>query len=169
MRYKRLYSEALGKMIRVRIVTRLLRTIDKVGGLDNYLLGEKSRRVRELGMAGWALRWRLMQTEVVRERLRKERKRLGLAGKASWEIESREEALAEGWAPEMVGMTAEEVRELARGVDEVLDRDEALGEEGGFDLNGEAELVVDDEEGEALRFLADDQPPQEIKKRDLAL
>jgi len=55
-----------------------MRTIDKVGGLDEYLLGEKSGRVRELGMGGWALRWRLMRTEKVRERFRLQRVAMGL-------------------------------------------------------------------------------------------
>jgi large subunit ribosomal protein L28 len=75
---KRLWSVALKKMIRVRVTSRVLRTIDKVGGLDEYLLGEKTARVRELGMGGWKLRWRVMQTEAVRERFRAEREKLGL-------------------------------------------------------------------------------------------
>lgn len=57
---------------------RVLRTLDKVGGLDEYLLGEKSARIKELGMAGWRLRWRIMQTEVVRERFRRQRLAMGL-------------------------------------------------------------------------------------------
>lgn len=57
---------------------RVLRTIDKVGGLDEYLLGGKASRIKELGMGGWALRWRLLQTESVKERFRRERERLGV-------------------------------------------------------------------------------------------
>ena len=57
---------------------RVLRTIDKVGGLDEYLLGDKPGRIKELGPGGWALRWRLLGTERVRERYMEERRRLGL-------------------------------------------------------------------------------------------
>lgn len=58
--------------------TRVLRTIDKVGGLDEYLLGEKAARIRDLGMGGWALRWRIMSTNVVRERFKRQRAEMGL-------------------------------------------------------------------------------------------
>ncbi|KAG9233843.1 hypothetical protein BJ875DRAFT_377769 [Amylocarpus encephaloides] len=75
---KRLYSEALKRQIRVRITTRVLRTVDKCGGLDNYLLGDKAQRIKELGMEGWRLRWRIMQTDKVKERFRKQREELGL-------------------------------------------------------------------------------------------
>lgn len=57
---------------------RVLRTIDKVGGLDEYLLGEKAARIKDLGMGGWALRWRIMKTDTVRERFRRQRVEMGL-------------------------------------------------------------------------------------------
>ena len=75
---KRLWSESLGAFVRTRVTTRVLRTVDKVGGLDEYLLGGKSARLRELGPWGWRLRWRIMQTDVVKERFRRERAALGL-------------------------------------------------------------------------------------------
>jgi len=56
----------------------VLRTIDKVGGLDEYLLGEKSARIRELGMGGWKLRCMVMGTPQVQKRLNKQRVTLGL-------------------------------------------------------------------------------------------
>ncbi|MCS6877490.1 MAG: 50S ribosomal protein L28 [Geminicoccaceae bacterium] len=37
LQYRRLYSEALGEMVRLRIATSTLRTIEKRGGLDGYL------------------------------------------------------------------------------------------------------------------------------------
>ena len=40
----------------------MLRTIDKCGGLDGYLLGNKAQRIKELGVKGWELRWRVMQS-----------------------------------------------------------------------------------------------------------
>ncbi|KAI9697293.1 MAG: 39S ribosomal protein L24, mitochondrial [Candelina mexicana] len=75
---KRLWSAALEEWLKIRVTPRVLRTIDKVGGLDEYLLGEKPARIKELGMGGWRLRWRIMQTDAVRERYRLERERLGL-------------------------------------------------------------------------------------------
>ncbi|GME22204.1 Ribosomal protein L28 [Neofusicoccum parvum] len=78
IQYKSLFSRALNRNVRVRVSTRVLRTIDKVGGLDEYLLGEKAARIKELGMGGWLLRWRIMQTDVVRKRFAKQREELGL-------------------------------------------------------------------------------------------
>lgn len=68
----------------MKVQARVLRTIDKVGGLDEYLLGGKRARVKELGMGGWALRWRIWQTEMVTERFRRERESLGVP-EGGWE------------------------------------------------------------------------------------
>ncbi|KAK3343517.1 hypothetical protein B0T25DRAFT_554524 [Lasiosphaeria hispida] len=76
--HKRLWSDALGVFVRTRVTTRVLRTIDKCGGLDEYLLGIKPARVAELGPWGWRLRWRIMQSPTLREKLNLERVKLGL-------------------------------------------------------------------------------------------
>ncbi|EGS23374.1 mitochondrial 54S ribosomal protein bL28m [Thermochaetoides thermophila DSM 1495] len=81
VQHKRLWSDSLGVFVRTRVTTRVLRTIDKVGGLDNYLLGHKAQRIKDLGPWGWRLRWRIMQTPAIRERLAKERAALGLPPK----------------------------------------------------------------------------------------
>ncbi len=78
VQFKRLWSQSLQKFIKLRVTTRVLRTVDKVGGLDAYLLGDKAARIKELGMGGWKLRWRVMQTPMVRKIFSKERERLGL-------------------------------------------------------------------------------------------
>lgn len=78
---KKLWSESLGAWIKVRITTRVLRTVDKSGGLDAYLLGEKAARIKDLGVAGWKLRWRIMQTDAVKEIFRKQREAAGLPSK----------------------------------------------------------------------------------------
>lgn len=78
IKQKYLFSKALNRGIRVKVSTRVLRTIDKVGGLDNYLLGEKSARIRELGMGGWRLRCMVMATETVQKRFNAQRRELGL-------------------------------------------------------------------------------------------
>jgi len=80
IRHKKLWSEALRRWLQLKVQARVLRTIDKVGGLDEYLLGGKEARVRELGVEGWRLRWRVMQSAVVRRRFAEERRRLGLVG-----------------------------------------------------------------------------------------
>jgi len=64
--------------VRTRVTTRVLRTIDKVGGLDAYLLGIKPARIAELGPWGWRLRWRVMQTPFIKKKLKAERIQLGL-------------------------------------------------------------------------------------------
>ena len=50
---KRLYSEVLDKTFHLKVTTRVLRTIDKHGGLDQYLLGMKDTT---LGTEGLRLR-----------------------------------------------------------------------------------------------------------------
>jgi large subunit ribosomal protein L28 len=141
VRTKRLWSDALGRFVRVRVLARVLRTIDKLGGLDEYLLGEKTRRVRELGMAGWRLRWRLMRTDKVRERFRAQRLALGLAeeqGRAAL-------AMADGRL-----MTEEEMKTEERAIDAELERDDKRVE---TDEHGAVELGsgVEEEEGAPKR------------------
>jgi large subunit ribosomal protein L28 len=75
---KALFSVALNRRIRVRVSTRVLRTIDKLGGLDEYLLGDKSARIRTLGMEGWRLRCMIMATKSVQDRFNHQRRTLGL-------------------------------------------------------------------------------------------
>ena len=78
---KRLWSQALGAFIRTRLTTQALKTIDKLGGIDAYLLGSKQARIKELGPAGWALRWKIIQTPLIQERFAREREALGLPPK----------------------------------------------------------------------------------------
>ena len=40
-----LMSDALGEMVRMRISTRAIRTIEKNGGLDAFLLGTSNRKL----------------------------------------------------------------------------------------------------------------------------
>lgn len=54
---KRLWSEALNKMIHLKLTTKVLRTISHEGGLDNYLCKDKPARIKELGSFGWKLRY----------------------------------------------------------------------------------------------------------------
>lgn len=46
-----LLSEALGHPVRLRVTTRALRTVQKVGGLDAYLLGTADGKLPPEGIA----------------------------------------------------------------------------------------------------------------------
>ncbi|KAK0719011.1 hypothetical protein B0T21DRAFT_263600, partial [Apiosordaria backusii] len=111
---KRLYSLALGTWVQTRLTTRVLRTVDKVGGLDEYLLGIKSNRIKELGPWGWRLRWRIMQTRSIKARFGIERRRLGLAnGRLEREVREEtkkivDEAGKEAYIKETDAMLADE-------------------------------------------------------------
>ncbi|KAK6065325.1 54S ribosomal protein L24, mitochondrial [Seiridium cupressi] len=78
---KRLWSPSLNMFIRTRLTAHVLKTIDRLGGIDEYLLGTKQRRVKELGPAGWRLRWKVMQSGPVQEKWAREREALGLPPK----------------------------------------------------------------------------------------
>jgi large subunit ribosomal protein L28 len=68
---KKLYSVALNQWLRVMTTTRVLRTIDKLGGIDNYLLGDKTTRIKHLGPVGWRLRWKVLNSDYIKSRLRR--------------------------------------------------------------------------------------------------
>lgn len=116
MQSKRLWSGALGRFVKTRITTRVLRTVDKVGGLDEYLLGEKSQRIRELGTMGWKMRWRIMQTPVVKERFRVQREQMGLPPKKEVLVSSKG-----------LVATQQQVEQEMRLIDNELELDEEIG------------------------------------------
>jgi ribosomal protein L28 len=59
-------SEALNRELKLPITARVMRTIRKVGGLDQYVLGDKPARLKELGLLGWKLRWLVMTSDKYR-------------------------------------------------------------------------------------------------------
>ena len=136
---KRLWSDSLRSFIKVRVTTRVLRTIDKCGGLDEYLLGEKAARIKDLGVGGWKLRWRIMQTDRIKERFRKEREAAGLPPKEEVSIASDGQLVSK-----------EQVEEEVRKYDEELQR--------GPDV--EMAEDVEDTEGE---FMQEELAPAERK------
>jgi large subunit ribosomal protein L28 len=75
---KSLYSHALSEFVKVKVSTRVMRTIDKCGGLDEYLIGEKAQRVKELGMKGWELRWRVMNSAWWKNRCKDDLNKMGM-------------------------------------------------------------------------------------------
>jgi ribosomal protein L28 len=61
IKVKPLWSDGLGQRVRLRMVTSVLRTVDKVGGLDAYLTCSKRGRMKELGPRGWEIRAAVIQ------------------------------------------------------------------------------------------------------------
>ncbi|KAG8950162.1 39S ribosomal protein L24, mitochondrial [Tulasnella sp. 424] len=57
---KRLYSEILGTTMKTKVTTRALKTIDKYGGIDGYLLNAK---ISSLGDAGLRMREQLLEAK----------------------------------------------------------------------------------------------------------
>lgn len=115
---KALYSIALKKKIKLRVTAKVLKTIDREGGLDEYLLGDKESRIKELGPIGWKLRWAIMQKPTVRERMREEARRLGLP----------KEVIQERWGKKQ--RTPKEIEEIVEAVVEEAEAEnpeEALG------------------------------------------
>ena len=60
-------------------------TIDKAGGLDEYLLSTKTARLASLGLYGWKLRHEIMKTPAIQARFKQQKIELGLkkGGKAA--------------------------------------------------------------------------------------
>ncbi|KAI0171687.1 hypothetical protein GGR52DRAFT_547163 [Hypoxylon sp. FL1284] len=130
---KRLWSPALNGFIRTRLTARVLRTIDLLGGIDEYLLGTKARRIKDLGPAGWALRWKIIQTPAIQERFARERAALGLPPKEEGSALPQELAAdavtSDAMLSEVDGM-------LERGDEFVIGE---VGESEGAVLKGDAE------------------------------
>ncbi|KAG6024423.1 hypothetical protein E4U19_003698 [Claviceps sp. Clav32 group G5] len=78
---KTFYSPALGANIKTKLTLRVLKTIRREGGIENYILKSKPARIKDLGPSGWALRWILMQTQTVQKQFNEERLALGLETK----------------------------------------------------------------------------------------
>ena len=57
VRVETVRSEALDRELKLPITARVMRTIRKCGGLDEYVTGNKPARIKELGLLGWKLRW----------------------------------------------------------------------------------------------------------------
>ncbi|OQE25490.1 hypothetical protein PENSTE_c006G02199 [Penicillium steckii] len=93
VRRKKLYSDALEEHLFIKVTRKALRTIEKEGSLDNYLLGNQPGRVKELGMFGWKLRWQIMQTPKMQEQFQEQRQKMGLPEPQSFEewIKERED------------------------------------------------------------------------------
>lgn len=117
---------------------RVLRTIDKVGGLDEYLLGDKPMRIKELGPWGWKLRWRIMQSEVIFERFAMERVKLGLVPQTRSQFE--EETLREFQSAEADSITGAPLKVVTRD-DMIAETDRMIASQEDFPLGEESNLA----------------------------
>ncbi|EPS45057.1 hypothetical protein H072_991 [Dactylellina haptotyla CBS 200.50] len=96
IKHKKLWSFGLGEWVTCKLSTNVLRTIDKVGGLDNYLLSEKPARLKELGPWGWELRYRLQCSKSVQRKYQEERVAMGLITKEQMMEENVQRGIAKG-------------------------------------------------------------------------
>ncbi len=78
IRFETIRSDALDLDLSIPIRARVMRTIRKVGGLDDYLLGGTSARIKELGLLGWKLRWLVMRSPKMQQRFEADRAKYGL-------------------------------------------------------------------------------------------
>lgn len=135
---KRLWSKALKCWVQTRVTTRVLRTVDKVGGLDEYLLGNKPMRIKELGPWGWKLRWRIMQSEAIFQRFTEERVRLGLVPQTRPQFD--EETLKEYISAEADSTPGAPLKVVTK-EDMMAETDRMIASEEDFPLGQESNLA----------------------------
>jgi len=167
---KRLWSFALSRFIQVKVTTRVLRTIDKCGGLDEYLLGEKSARIKELGIKGWELRWRIMQTKWWAKRVRMEKEAMGITqydrlmerDMAMEEAERAEQRAEAGLEPIALGEEeGEEALQMGRN-GEMVNGEQLQRQIEEYDQEADREeLTLEQEESES-----DEKPTRRERKSD---
>src|SRR5262249_46468575 len=103
VRVETVRSEALNQDLKIPITARVMRTIKKCGGLDQYVTGPKPARIKELGLLGWKLRWLVMTSSMYQQKYSKERLKLGLQGESplfetfedAWNDEARRKKFIE--------------------------------------------------------------------------
>ncbi|KAI0834029.1 ribosomal L28 family-domain-containing protein [Hypoxylon sp. FL0890] len=156
---KRLWSPSLNAFVRTRLTARVLQTIDRLGGIDEYLLGSKAQRIKELGPAGWALRWKIMQTPAVRERFARERAALGLPPKEEVQTPLQSDHAAEG-------VTLSEVDSMLERGDEFVIGELREGEE--MTIKGDTEVIEEarDAAKEAEHFMQEMDPKEMQRRQD---
>jgi large subunit ribosomal protein L28 len=119
VRLETIRSDALGKDLTIRITASCMRTINKCGGLDQYLLGDKPARIKELGLFGWKLRWKVMKSPMMQQKFAEERKKLGLQAPGQWKPGQTFEQL---WSNDAA--RTEMLREQKKAWEELKEKDE---------------------------------------------
>ncbi|TQV91369.1 hypothetical protein V2A60_008981 [Cordyceps javanica] len=146
---KAFYVAALGARIKTRLTLRVLKTIRREGGLENYLLKSKPARIKELGPGGWNMRWLLMQSQAVQRRFNDERVALGMEPK---EIEDRDDLIRFALDYATPGPLSVRSQETLEELREAFHHSLVLGHEDLASLEGVEELS-DEEEARLLQQL----------------
>jgi large subunit ribosomal protein L28 len=133
---------ALGARIKTRLTLRVLKTIRREGGIENYLLKSKPARLKELGPGGWNLRWLLMQSRAVQQRFNDERVALGLEPK---ELEDRDDVIQFALDYATPGPLSLRSKATLAEMRAALDETFVLGDEDLADLEGIQELSDEEE------------------------
>ncbi|KAL7944554.1 hypothetical protein V8C42DRAFT_325153 [Trichoderma barbatum] len=134
---------ALGARIKTRLTLRVLKTIRREGGIENYLLKSKPARIKELGPGGWNLRWLLMQSRAVQQRFNDERVALGLEPR---ELEDRDDIIQYALDYATPGPLSLRSQATLAEMRAVLDQTFVLGDEDLANLEGIQELSDEEEE-----------------------
>ncbi|KAL7785151.1 hypothetical protein V8C37DRAFT_394717 [Trichoderma ceciliae] len=134
---------ALGARVKTRLTLRVLKTIRREGGLENYLLKSKPARLKELGPGGWNLRWLLMQSQAVQQRFNHERVALGLEPR---ELEDRDDVIQYALDYATPGPLSLRSQATLAEMRAALDETFVLGDEDLADLDGIQELSDEEEE-----------------------
>ncbi|KAF5027196.1 hypothetical protein F66182_684 [Fusarium sp. NRRL 66182] len=154
---KSFYLPALKANVKTRLTLRVLKTIRREGGLQEYLLKSKPARIKELGPGGWNLRWLLMQSRDIQKRFNAERVALGMQPK---EIEDRDDIIQYALdfaTPGPLSMRSQATLGELRAIGA---QEFVLGEEDLANLEGVEELS-DEQEAQLLKEL--DQAEAEVK------
>ncbi|KPM41208.1 hypothetical protein AK830_g5350 [Neonectria ditissima] len=150
---KSFYIPALDANIKTRLTLRVLKTIRREGGLQEYLLKSKPARLKELGPGGWNMRWLLMQSRAIQERFNEERVALGMQPKP---IENRDDVIQYALdfaTPGPLSMRSKSTLDELKAASAALLNDAfTLGDLDPADLEGLEELT-DEEEALLLREL----------------
>ena len=126
VRLETIRSEALGGDLTIRITASCMRTIRKCGGLDQYLLGDKPARIKELGLFGWKLRWKVMKSPAMQKKFAEERTKFGLQPAGTEASSNPEEAFQQVWVDDAA--RAEMLREQKKAWEELKEKDERFRE-----------------------------------------
>ncbi|KAK1247126.1 hypothetical protein MKX08_000928 [Trichoderma sp. CBMAI-0020] len=133
---------SLGARIKTRLTLRVLKTIRREGGIENYLLKSKPARLKELGPGGWNLRWLLMQSRAVQQRFNDERVALGLEPR---ELEDRDDIIQYALDYATPGPLSLRSKATLAEMRAALDQTFVLGDEDLADLEGIQELSDEEE------------------------
>ncbi|ATY67475.1 50S ribosomal L24 [Cordyceps militaris] len=158
---KAFYVAALGARIKTRLTLRVLKTIRREGGLENYLLKSKPARIKELGPGGWNMRWLLMQSQAVQRRFNEERVALGMPPK---EVEDRDDMIRFALDYATPGPLSARSKETLEALREAFHRALILGDEDFAGLEGVEELS-DEEEARLLQQLDETDAAEAAQKQ----